>query len=647
MDVPVDDKTRLHDALKKFSEAQNELSGLHGLIYKDQRFYLGDQWDAADIAMAEKRKIPVLTLNRIAKMVNVVYGSILQNKLEPKVYPIEMDDDMFCEVLGRTLKWVISQAKFHTRWDYSAKDMCIGGIGWIAISLDYDRDPVNGDIEFTHYAPYDVLFDPDTKMFDMSDCGHIFIHQLVKKAKLAALYPKKAKEIKDMKGGKVTHSQYRPTPGEDSISVVEYWYRDYENVSFMVENEMVVKFEGDDTEKKILEERGVEFVDRMVPSIKLMVYANESVILYDGPSPLGIARYPIIPLLGFYSPSHDKWAERLQGMVRILVDIQKEHNKRRSTLMQAILKMPSSGFAYEEGSLKDESVLDEMGGRGGVKLKVRQGRKFPEPLPSQQIPHAVLLLENLLKDDMSGVSLSPDLLGSLLEKGASGVTVQLRQRQAVMAFQELYSGIPVAMREVGLVILETIIRHFSPEKIMRILGKDYPLREQIEMLVQQREQLKGQVAQMIGDAADNQPMESDAMTDKLIQNEEIRRQLEATFKDIEDNIQLLQIKDMEFWDKYEKSKESLRFDVTIDDQVSSPTYRQAALSQLQPAIQNGMVPIDAIIELLDIPATVKERISAYNQQQQMAQAQAAQVEMQERAARTKAMAGNVDNGGQM
>lgn len=629
------DKQKVKEILDKKNEAYKAWSGALEEMYEDFEFYHSKQWSDADVNALNKRGQAALTINLIKKIVNLVSGLQRQNKAGIGLLPIEQSDEMTTEVISRVLKWILKQQSFEHKWSASFKDCVIGGLGWFKVDMDYSKDPLNGDIVGNHINLMDVLTDPNFNELDLSDCQYIIYHKEMEKGALKALYPDYEEEIDQCKN-RVDDSIWSRFKGQKTriikkIPVIEYWHRKYEYVYFIVDEEKnLTRFDGKEKERKVLEKNGTNIVKRKIGRIYLTITVGDNVIVYDGLNPLEVDTFPFIPLFGWYSASFTDWEYRVEGVVRDLKDINREKNKRRSQISAAVNKMPHSGFLVEENSIKDEGHLKNIGGKGGQIIKYRTGRRPPTPFAPPQIPSSLIQLEQALTQDINQVGVNPDLLGYISESGTAGVTVQLRQKQGMTALQEIFDNQSQSLRNLGYLIVQLIVANFSQEKIVRILGDDFVYQQQLKQLIQQREQIKEQTAKLIQGVQDVQGIGQDEEQQAKAAQVAVQ-QLENAAMDVEQRIQAVQQEEKEFWMTFDDYKTNMRYDCVVDEQANSPTYRYAAREQLQQFAQSGFpVSPKVLIELSEIPKTVKDKLFAYIDQQEQAQQQARQEELQVR-----------------
>ena len=122
---------------------------------------------------------------------------------------------------------------------------------------------------------------------------------------------------------------------------------------------------------------------------------------------------------------------------------------------------------------------------------------------------------------------------------------------------------------------------------------------------------------------DNQEMmQMEAQKGQLQQQQQ---QISAQVRAIQQALQQVEQKEQEFWAEYKKTIDTARYDFVIDETMSSPTYRNSSLQLLlQGAQYNVPIPPEAIIELMEIPKSTKEKMLKMVEEQKQMQAQMAQ-----------------------
>lgn len=525
---------------------------------EDYRFYLGDQWSENDKAAALKKKIPALNLNYIKKAIDVISGYERQNRSDIKVLPVEGGDEMVAEVYSRIIKWITSDRNSEYTISAAFKDALICGIGWLTPEISYDKDILNGDILIHKESPFNILMDPHTTRYDLSDCNYVIRHKRVYKDQLKSLYPKYADEIGNLKGA-VDNDGFRkdivvPNDRGEKLNVVECWWRKYENQKFMLDTldvNSLAEYAGTATEQKEIELQNpnVIFITRKVPKIYLTIIIEEKVMVFDGLNPFEYKDFPFIPLMTYFESSYDDWDIKLQGVVRCMKDAQREKNKRRSQIMHIINTNAQSGWLLDKGAVDDLNALRNSGGAGKV-IEKNPGKQLTRIEPPN-FPAAIMQLEMAFGEDIKLIGPNPDMLG-MRETSDPGIAIQLRQKQGITAMQEVFDMMSFAKRRLGNIIINFINKNFSDEKIQRVLGNEVILPEE-----------------------------------------------------------------------FEEMRKGVRYDCVVDETVNSPTYRLAALQALLQFQQyGGQVDPQSILDLADIPKTMKEQMLQRMQEAQQAAMQA-------------------------
>lgn len=601
----IEQKRLCDEVMESYNEAKSAYQELYSTMREDFEFYLGDQWDATDLQVLTAKGVPALTLNYIKKTIDTLSGYERQNRGMLKAFPIEGSDVLISEALSRVLAWCLRNQDVKT--SSSFKDAVIGGVGWIHTYLDYNEDPIDGDIRVKHLSPFDIMLDPQFTEMDLSDCAYIIRHKKVKKATLKKLYPQHSERIEKAKGGysgdDVRQEISVPNDRGNHILVVEKWYKEYEERFFVLDQDGAHLFD--------LEASGVlppNVIRKSVEVIKLRTVVDGDILVYDGYSPYGLFQYPFFPLFCYYDPSYPDPVMKHSGVVRHLKDPQREKNKRRSAIMQIINTQVKSGWMYEKGAVDDTNVLKNSA-KAGILIEKNRGKEIKQIEPPSLDP-SLMQLEQYFDNDIRQIGANPDLLGDMMTKGEPGVAIQLRQQQGLTGFKEIFDNRGVALSLLGKRIVE-IIANWSPEKVKRILGDDLPF-----------DRKKAELTQQI-DRIDQQTSEIAMMNDPRGDNTAF--QLEQQMVVLVEQLNEIQKKEAEFWMRWHNAMMTTRFDCQIDETANSGTVRASNLIELRQMQQYGM-PVDPnmYVDLMDgLSTNQKEAWKQYISQQQQAAAASA------------------------
>lgn len=445
---------------------------------EDFQFKLGDQWDDATKAKLKSENRPILSLNTLKKAVDIITGFLRKHFSDIHVEPEEDSDMEKADIFSRLIKWTMNQRSNRQHVIYAFDDAVTAGLGWITADISYSKDIINGDIVIGHESPFNVLPDPLFTEPDLSDAKFILRYKWLLKDEIAGLYPNA--DLSNLKE-EDPDQQYIQQPkhkGSKRILVVEKWYRSTTEKTIAIlpdaaDGEEVIEITSPDHQFQIMQlDPNARIITRQVPIIKLITVAGDGTVLYDGGHPHGTDTFPFFPVFGFYSPSYNDLKLKIQGMVRILKDPQREKNKRRSQSMFAVMSMPFGGMMYEKGfvdNIKSFSVQE-----GGMRLiEYNPGKKFQQIQP-QALPNAMVDLEHMSDQDMRQIGPNPDLLGEQMSKSEPGMNIQMRQTQGFAAIQEFFDNLSSAKENLGLYIISLLMENFSERKMTRILGTPIP-----------------------------------------------------------------------------------------------------------------------------------------------------------------------------
>lgn len=613
-----EDRTKIDEVKEYWTDYYSVWSPLFEAMSQDDKIYVGDQWNF--IETRDMRNRPKISINIVKKHVDVQSGWERQNRTDIKVFPIEGADDFVCDVLSQVIKWTLGLRGMHQQLSAANKDCFIGGLGWYHPYMDFSEDIADGNIYIQRVDPYSIMFDPYSFSPDLSDCRRLLRWAYVEKDILKLNYPDKARDIENTEGSgelaqKYNQRNYR-SDYTKRLNIREMWYKKPEPVKRFVDNVTgdMFDFEGDDGE--LIKQMGLtsddnfDIIERQVDKMNLRIIAENDLVLYDGKNPYELNLFPFIPVIGYHTPSTQEFMWRFQGMVRALKDLQVEKNKRRSQLMDAALSMPYGIITLLKNSGIDINILKQP----GPKILEVDSHDDLKEWPRQAFDQAFYQLEQLFTDDTNMVGSSPDLLGQAggatgSAPSAPGISLQLRQRQAMTAIQEIHDNISNSKKQLGKYLVELILKHYSRPKIEKITGENFPyIREMIAV-----QNSYGQIAKQMDMVQDEQQM---------AQMQQQVGQLRTQMMDYQEKIESI-------WDDLEKARDNAIFDTKVDEIQMSPTYKIAVGEQLmQLAHQGFQIFPEVLMEYIDMPQNVKD-LWKQKMAEQMQAAQASEEKKQQ------------------
>lgn len=137
-------------------------------------FYHGDQWDRGDMKILADQNRPAITFNRIKPFVQVVVGTMIQTRGQPKYMAREASDRPRADLFQSAASWgrEVSNAEHHET--KAAKDMLICGIGCTDERTSYDNGLIAGYMVKERVYPLEMWSDPRARQMNLLDARFHF-----------------------------------------------------------------------------------------------------------------------------------------------------------------------------------------------------------------------------------------------------------------------------------------------------------------------------------------------------------------------------------------------------------------------------------------------------------------------------------------
>ncbi len=170
-------------------------AGWTELAKEDIDFCLGEQWTTQEKLDLKNQLRPAMVFNKIKPLVQLVTGHLIQTKSRIQAFPEGGEDEKFTAVADKIMDHIekVSHLNFKLSYQFSGGEKA--GESWIEFYLDYDQDPIFGQLKVPNLGPFKVFIDPSSTEYDLSDCGFLFKVMRLSKARLKQLFPDKAEEI--------------------------------------------------------------------------------------------------------------------------------------------------------------------------------------------------------------------------------------------------------------------------------------------------------------------------------------------------------------------------------------------------------------------------------------------------------------------
>jgi hypothetical protein len=599
--------------LKDFQIAVKKWSPLHRAVEKDFEFCLGKQWEDEDVETLRRAGVKALTINKIRPIIKLLTGIERQSKSDFVAFPEGAEDGVVADIATALLKNVVKNSDAEQKTSLAFKRGVIGGLDYIEPYVDYSYDLINGCLKFRNVSCMQVFPDPDAEEYDFSD-GKFLIKfsPNLSKDQLVELFPNYESKIEKLESGKVDiqeldnlikHVQGVDYPSlskasdrpddlmEYGFDLIEYQYKSYVKKFYLVDKVAEIVQEIEDKkqgEAYVSEHPEAKLITKKVPEIRVACYVSGEVLVDEAlwcyPR---WKKYSLIPFLAEWLDMKDVDVDlAYQGVVRSLVDLQEEFNKRRTQELRHLNSSVNSGIMYPKGSLtaQEKQKVKKYGSSPGIDIEYdgaigKPERIFPAPLSQA---HAQLAEENA-QDLKEASGVNPDLLANA-DNDQSGRAILLKQKQGLIMVQEILDNYAQTKKLIGRFALSQLGELYTVESAVKILGQSFFEKFQ--------EFQKPKVDEMGQPVMNPQTMQLETELDQEIVNEVINKVLN------DPNLG--------------------NYDVTIGEGAYSETVRMSNHMTLMDMASKGFpIPPEILVEESMLPQGTKQRIVASMEQAQM------------------------------
>jgi len=448
----------------------------------DARFHAGDQTLYNDIygnMPAFRRR--QFNFNRIRRVINMISGHQRQHRRSTVVTAIESLNEKTASEFTKLLFHVNKNGRILETISDAFEGACITGMNLLSVWNDYRSDPVNGEIMVDNLSYNAYLIDPYFKKRDLSDCNDIWTRKYYSKVQAKSLLPGREKDIDSLPawGNRDGKFQFEPESYnygmQDLLIFDEFWYLDSREQKNLVDTQTgeCVEWRGQEEDLKLFMHAhpNITIVTSQIPTVKLAIVVQGKVF-YNGPNPLGIDRYPFVPVWAYYHPEIPYFPWRAQGVVRGIRDAQYLYNRQKILSLDLYESQVHSGFIFKENSLVNPKDVFLQGAGKGIALKQDADISDIQKIQPPGIDPTIMQLTEMLGKEISELSgVNEELLGAA-DDDKAGILSMLRQGASLTTLQGLFDSLDQSQKLLGDIMIEVIQNNWTVGKVQRILGHE-------------------------------------------------------------------------------------------------------------------------------------------------------------------------------
>lgn len=460
-----------------------------------ERFFANLQWDSKDLEELNKLKRPALSLNMIRPTVSAILGEYINKRASFQFKPRTEGDQQVADVLTKVMMQICDQ----NNYDHVERTVFMDGVitdrGFFDVRMDY-ADNQQGDIKITALDPFDVVIDPQGKEYDpttwrevsttrwmsVDDIADAYGEELAEQAKNNALARGFANDFveyyRDSTFGSVENGYssaaytYDQIPSAERqirrIRVIDRQYYKVDRSEFLID-----PVTGDETripgnwdDDRILAYRTLTGAQQVVKTgrrVRWTVTAAD-IVLHDDWSPY--ETFTVVP----YFPMFRRG--KPLGIVRDLIDPQKQVNKLYSQSLHIVNSTANSGWQMEDGALINMTPEDlaRDGAKTGLVVVTAPGKQINKIQPNQ-IPTGITTLAQTAGDFIRRISGVSEYMVGEGSTEVSGVALDARINRNLSMLQPIFDSLDYTRSLLARKVLSLIQRYYTDTRMFRVTAE--------------------------------------------------------------------------------------------------------------------------------------------------------------------------------
>lgn len=417
---------------------------------RDRDYYDGHQWTAEEISTLQRRKQPVITINRIKRKIDAMVGIEQRGRTDPKAYPRNPQDDEAANAATKALVYVDDNTRFDTKKSACFEDMLVSGYAGVEVVVEERRGKFEVAINRLRWE--EVFFDPHSREKDFSDASYMGCMKWMSLDKALEMY--------------------------------EGAYTGKDDLSELLETTLKNTQEGETFDDRPQESRSFQWGDRRMKRVRvaqmyyqrggtwyLAVFCGGGEILNDVSPYQDEDGQPTNPMQLF--TGYIDRENRRYGVVRDMISAQDEINKRRSKLLHQLNSRQTVGVKGAVDSVSTmKRELAAPDGHVDVSIEAfedaaRVGMKPFDIIQNQDQTSGQFSLLTEAKGEIDMVGPNASLLGQL--NGAqSGRAIQAQQQAGLSELSPIYDSLRDWNLRVYRAVWERIKQFWTEERWVRV-----------------------------------------------------------------------------------------------------------------------------------------------------------------------------------
>src|SRR5690606_33225346 len=271
--------------------------------YRDQSFYLNNQWSNEERRYLQQEQCPDYVYNLVRACVNMVQGYQRKHRLSIIVEPVENSSNATATQFTKCMYHAMRHGRGHYAISDAFKGALVTGLGFVGLEMDYRFDPLNGDINYKFYPWNSIILDPfTTDLRGLTDCDYLIRRAYMSKEEAISKWPDKEGMIRQMQGNLRDElftflPQQRIYQSQNLLAYTEYWEQQYEEVKVVINPLTLQGIEVTKENAKMLtmlmKLPGVKSYKKQKPKMQFYALLNNEVV-HEDTNPYNLTTYPFV-----------------------------------------------------------------------------------------------------------------------------------------------------------------------------------------------------------------------------------------------------------------------------------------------------------------------------------------------------------------
>jgi hypothetical protein len=455
---------------------------------KCERFFAGDQWDAADRAALEAVRRPVLTINKILSTMSNVMGEQIQNRAEISFRPRADSSAATADILNKVFKQISDNNQLAWKRSDMFADGVITSRGFLDVRIEY-KDSMQGEVVINNLNAKNIMVDPDAEEYDPDTWSEVFHTKWMTADDIAVLYGKANAELlrnKDrssfpygydsiqMNRDRFGYSQYPMYSGNydnssvlRNIRVVERQYRKLDRQQHFLSPETgdmrPIPEEFDRNRIAMFVEKfGFQVVPKLVRRIYWYVMAD-NVELHAEWSPYD--HFTVVPFFPHFRRGHT------YGLVENLLGPQELLNKVTSQELHVVNTTANSGYKVKAGALSNMTPeeLEQKGAQTGLVIEVNgDPDKDVQKISPNQVPQGLDRISYKAEESIKTISGVSDSMQGMDRADVAAKAIQQKRQAGSTNLVKPLDNLTRSDYILARIVLNLVQEYYTDKRMMTI-----------------------------------------------------------------------------------------------------------------------------------------------------------------------------------